>query len=239
MLPRLPVPLRGRAGSAAAPAHRAPEASLRPASPGRESRRLAAAEPGAGEAWSRGTGRSQSCRQRVIGAEKGEEPGSGRSPDSLGVAKPCVSPGSSLRLEPRRRSGVGGATAGAGPVSAVGGAAAEGLCRPGVLCAPLPRRLHIASDSPGAGTREPRYLAPPPRPPSQPEPGSSPSRPHPGAVRLAVAAEAASGAHLEPPGRPRWSPRPIWPGRAGSPVRSWSPPWSRGPGALSCAAGAW
>lgn len=204
-LPRPPVPLRGRAGSAAIPPDRLPGAVCGPCPRAKDRSRAGPQDPAQGREGS--------------GPELGGASGS-RSAAEEGA--------------------VGGARPGAGPMSAVGGARRRGAVpaespRSAAAAAP-PQRLR-QPPAPGLAT----LAAPcePPRPPLRPESLHSPRRSHPGAARLAVTAEAASGAHLEPPGRPRWIPRPPWPGRAGSPARSWSRTWSRGPWALSRAAGAW
>lgn len=65
-MPGLPVPLRGRAGSAAASANRVPGAALRSVSPGKESKLGGAAGPRTGEG----------VVQRNLGGARAARPGS-------------------------------------------------------------------------------------------------------------------------------------------------------------------
>ena len=60
---------------------------------------------------------------------------------------------------PQRRAGWAGRAWGLGLCLQWAGPAAEGQCRLRVLWALIPRCLHSVSDSPGAGTSDPRYLA--------------------------------------------------------------------------------
>lgn len=194
----------------------------------------------AGEAWSRGHGRSQSCRQPVIGAEGWAKSGIGRGrPGGRGPALPVSRP--RLRQEQRRRRRVGGAIEGrglclqwAGPAAERGAVPAKSPLRAAArrltssVTAPAPVSAALAPSRSRRGLR--RSPSPVPRLRAH-------IRGRPGSLSL-------RRPHLEliwncPPGRPRWSPRPIWPGRAGSLARSWSLLWTRGPGAPSCAAGAW
>lgn len=239
---RLPAPLRGRADSAAVPANRGPGAALRSGSLGKASEPRRAAGPGAGEGVVQpGAGRSQSCGQRVYPAQRAAESGSGRSHGLVGGARRCGPRGRGLGLRERRRGrwdgrgeGEGGAyvCSGRGPPQrgSAGRESSARRCR-GASTASL--TAAALGPTARATSRSLRGLHRGPSP--VPRLGAHIQ----GAVRSAVSAEVASGAHLEPPGRPRWSPRPPWPGRAGSPARSWSRTWSRGPGALSRAAGAW
>lgn len=243
---RLPVPLRGRAGSAAVPANRGPSADLRSASPGKES------EPGQTvgprgrtrrrrRRGSAGSWAEPELQTAGLPAQKAAEIGSGRSHGLVGGVRRCGLRGRGLGLRERRRGrwdgrgeGEGGACVCSGrgpPQRGSAGLESSARCCRGASTASLtaaalgPTTLAISRSLRGL------HRGPSPVPLL-----GAHIR---GAVRPAVAAEAPSGAHLEPPGRPPWSPRPPWPGRAGSPARSWSRTWSRGPGALSRAAGAW
>lgn len=123
-LPRLPVPLRGRAGSAAIPRNPEPGAALRSVSLGKDSEPGRAAGPGAGS----GSGPAQSWVESELqtadpresrGVGGATEPWAG--PGAAGLGGGASSSGSSAV-----EGGVGGAMLGAGPVSAVGGARCRG-----------------------------------------------------------------------------------------------------------------
>uniref|UniRef100_F7C234 Intermediate filament family orphan 2 n=2 Tax=Equus TaxID=9789 RepID=F7C234_HORSE len=189
------APLRGRAGSAAVPANRVPGAALRSASPGEESEPGRAAGPGAGDGVLRwAAGRGQSCGQPVSGAGTAAQPWSGRSPGPWAWPGAAAS-GAGPRAPgaPQRAAGWAGRARGRGLCLQWAGPAAEGQCRPRVLCARLPRRLHTVPDSPGGGPATlARSLAQPPRPPPRPE----------SVPRL--------GAHIRGPSGPRRCGGRIW-----------------------------
>uniref|UniRef100_A0ABI7YTK4 Intermediate filament family orphan 2 n=3 Tax=Felidae TaxID=9681 RepID=A0ABI7YTK4_FELCA len=140
-------------------------------------------------------------------------------PPGRGPALRASGAGPRSRGAPQREAGWAGRGQGRGLCLQWAGPAAEGQCRPRVLCAPLPRSLHTDSDSRGAGTRDPRHLTQPSRPPPRPRVQSLASAPTSGGRsgrrrcggRIWRASGTARPAALEPApalARPRREPCP-------------------------------